>query len=167
MLDFHYWARDRTLDAVEPLTSEQFTRDMGSSFRSIRDTLAHLYFAEWGWYSRWHGQSPTAWPSAERFPDVASLRAAWKEHETQMRALVEEVGEANLGRAFEYRLIDGTPGKTPFWQMVQHMVNHGTYHRGQVTTMLRQLGMPPGKSKDLITFYRERRDGQSEARASA
>ena len=55
LIDFHYWARDRVLDAAELLTPEQFTRDMGGSFKSIRDTLAHLYSAEWAWYQRWHG----------------------------------------------------------------------------------------------------------------
>jgi len=53
LLDYHYWARDRLLEATSALTPEQFTRDLGSSFRSIRDTLAHIYFAEWAWYSRW------------------------------------------------------------------------------------------------------------------
>ena len=46
LLDFHYWARDRMLDAIEPLTPEQWTRDLGSSFRSVRDTVAHIYAAE-------------------------------------------------------------------------------------------------------------------------
>ena len=53
LVDFHYWARDRLLDSIERLTPEQFTRDMGNSFPSIRDTVAHLHAAEWAWYSRW------------------------------------------------------------------------------------------------------------------
>jgi uncharacterized damage-inducible protein DinB len=56
----------------------------------------------------------------------------------------------------EYRLFSGATGVSPFWQLLQHVVNHASYHRGQVTTMLRQLGAPPAKSTDLITFYRER-----------
>ena len=60
LVDYHYWARDRLLDALEPLTAEQFTRDLGSSFKSIRDTVVHVYAAEWAWYMRWHGQSPAA-----------------------------------------------------------------------------------------------------------
>ena len=53
LLDYHYWARDRLLDAIEPLTPEQYTRDLGNSFKSIRDTVAHVHAAEWAWYSRW------------------------------------------------------------------------------------------------------------------
>jgi uncharacterized damage-inducible protein DinB len=52
-------------------------------------------------------------------------------------------------------MLDGRPGATPFWQMLQHVVNHASYHRGQVTTMLRQMGVAPGRSMDMIAFYRE------------
>ena len=93
LLDYHYWARDRLLDAIEPLTPEQFTRDLGSSFKSIRDTVVHTYAAEWAWYMRWQGQSPTALVPADQFPDVAALRAAWTAHETNMRGYVDALGE--------------------------------------------------------------------------
>ena len=65
LVDYHYWARDRVLDAAESLTPEQFTRDLGSSFRSVRDTLTHLYSAERNWHSRWQGVSPTSMLSPE------------------------------------------------------------------------------------------------------
>ena len=157
LLDYHYWARDRLLEAVEPLTPEQFTRDMGSSFRSIRDTLTHIYAAEWAWHSRWMGKSPTALLPSDMFPDVASLRATWAEHEAKMRSFVDGLGDAGIARVFEYTLINGQPGASPFWQMLQHVVNHASYHRGQITTMLRQVGASPAKPMDLIAFYRTRR----------
>ena len=156
LLDFHYWARDRALDAVGALTPEQFTRDMGSSFKSVRDTLAHLYSAEWAWYQRWQGMSPTALLPADQFPDVESLKAAWSDHEAKMRAFLESLGDEGVSRVFDYKLLSGQAGSTVFWQMLQHVVNHGSYHRGQLTTMLRQLGAAPAKSMDLIGFYRER-----------
>lgn len=156
LVDYHYWARDRMLDAVAPLTPEQFTRDLGNSFRSVRDTLTHIYFAEWAWHLRWIGQSPTAPLQPDMFADVAALRQAWQEHEAKMRAFLERTGEDGLSRVIEYKLISGQPGASILWQMLQHVVNHATYHRGQVTTMLRQLGAAPPKSMDLIVFYRER-----------
>jgi uncharacterized damage-inducible protein DinB len=156
LLDFHYWARDRMLEALEPLTPEQFTRDLGSSFRSIRDTVAHTYAAEWVWYMRWRGTSPTALLSADQFPDVATLRRTWVEHEQHVRALLAEIGEAGVERVMSYTLLSGASSASPFWQMLQHVVNHASYHRGQVTTMLRQLGAEPAMSCDMITFYRER-----------
>jgi uncharacterized damage-inducible protein DinB len=57
---------------------------------------------------------------------------------------------------FEYKLMSGHPGKSPFGQMLAHVVNHGSYHRGQVTTLLRQLGAAPPKSTDMITYQRLR-----------
>jgi uncharacterized damage-inducible protein DinB len=156
LIDYHYWARDRMLDAVSQLHPEQFTRDLGNSFRSVRDTLAHLYAAEWIWLSRWLGKSPTTLPSADRFPDFASVSAALREIEGKVRAFVDGLDASGLERVVEYKSTVGVPGASVVWHMLQHVVNHGTYHRGQVTTMLRQLGATPPKSQDLIAFYRER-----------
>ena len=155
LVDYHYWARDRVLAAAELLPPDQFTREMGSSFRSVRDTLAHIYAAEWAWHQRWIGQSPTGLPAGE-FPDVASLRAKWTALESDVRAFLEGAGESGLDRVFDYTMIDGRTGSSVFWHMLQHVVNHATYHRGQVTTLLRQLGAAPPESMDLIRFYRTR-----------
>jgi len=159
LLDYHYWARDRILTAAEALTPEQFTRDLGSSFKSVRDTLVHLFAAENAWCMRWHGASPTALVPPDSFSDVASLRSAWTELEAKVRKYVEENGEAGVTRVIDYKLLSGTPGSSPLWQMLQHVVNHGSYHRGQVTTMIRQLGGTPAKSLDMIGFYREQTKG--------
>jgi uncharacterized damage-inducible protein DinB len=156
LLDYHYWARDRMLEAVEPLTPEQYTRDLGNSFASVRDTVVHTYSAEWVWYLRWAGTSPTSAIDPSQFPDVATIRAAWKSQEEKIRLFLASLGPGNLDRTFEYRTLAGQESKSVFWHMLQHVVNHATYHRGQITTMLRQLGCPPPKSQDLIAFYRER-----------
>ena len=155
LLDFHYWARDRLLDAVEPLSPEQFTRDMGSSFRSVRDTLAHIYSAEWIWLSRWRGVSPPAMLAPEIFPDLAAVRTAWREHESEMNAFLNGLDEEGIHQRIEYTTTGGQPMAAVLWRLVQHVVNHASYHRGQVTTMLRQLGATPPKSMDLVVFYRE------------
>jgi uncharacterized damage-inducible protein DinB len=156
LLDYHYWARDRVLDAASALTEDQFSREIGGSFGSVRNTLAHIYSAEWAWYSRWQGTSPTAALPLDQFPDVASIRGVWAAHEARMRAFLEGLGEHGVIRVFEYKAISGQPGSSVFWQMLQHVVNHASYHRGQVTTLLRQLGAAPPRSMDLIAFYRER-----------
>jgi uncharacterized damage-inducible protein DinB len=156
LLDYHYWARDRLFEALEPLSAEQVNRDMGNSFKSIRDTVTHLYAAEWAWYSRWQGTSPDKLLPADMFPDLAAVRLAWTDLEAKIRAYLEELGDANVTKVIEYKLLSGQAGASPFWQMLQHVVNHASYHRGQVTTMLRQLGAQPAKSLDMITFYRRR-----------
>ena len=153
MLDYHYWARDRVLDALEPLPVDLYERDLGNSFKSIRETVTHIFAAEWAWYERWQGRSPTALVAADRFPTRAALRSAWDDHERQMRAFVDQLGP-DVDRVINYTLMSGAPGSSPVWQMVQHVVNHASYHRGQITTMLRQVGAQPPKPVDMIAYYR-------------
>jgi uncharacterized damage-inducible protein DinB len=154
MIDYHYWARDRLLDSIEPLDAEQYNRDLGNSFPSIRATATHIYAADWAWYQRWMGESPAALLPTDRFADLAALRAAWVDLETKVRAFVNGLGDAGVDRVIEYKLLSGHPGASPVWQMVQHVVNHASYHRGQITTMLRQLGAQPPKPLDMIAYYR-------------
>jgi uncharacterized damage-inducible protein DinB len=156
LLDYHYWARDRVLAAAEALTPEQFSRNLGNSFPSVRDTLVHLFSADWVWCTRWEGETPQAMLDPAIFPDVATLRAAWTDHERRVRAILAQLGENGVTKTIEYRTFNGLAQAQPFWQLLQHLVNHGSYHRGQVTTMLRQLGAAPPKSLDLVSFYRER-----------
>jgi uncharacterized damage-inducible protein DinB len=157
LLDYHYWARDRVYSALEPLTAGQFTRDLGNSFGSIRDTVAHLYGADWVWRSRWDGESPAALPDPAGFPDLTSIRAAWAAEEARVRAVLTRLGPDGVLRPLPYER-NGVRQQQPFAHMLQHLVNHGSYHRGQVTTMLRQVGAAPPQAMDLIAFYRERAD---------
>ena len=157
LVDYHYWARDRVLDAVDALEPEQYVKDLGSSFKSVRDTVVHTYGAEWIWYSRWIGDAPSSLPDPEVFPDVASVRVPWKAQEEKVRLFVRSLASSDqLGRVFKYRLMNGQPAESAFAHMLQHVVNHASYHRGQITTMLRQLGAPAPKSQDMIFFFRER-----------
>ena len=156
LLDYHYWARDRVLEAVAPLTLEQFTRDLGNSFKSVRDTLVHTYGAEWIWYQRWTGESPTALPDPAGFPNLESISAVWIDQEKKIRVFLDGLEPAEIEKVLHYRAMTGQALASVFRHMLQHVVNHATYHRGQVTTMLRQLGAPGPKSQDLIAFYRER-----------
>ena len=157
LVDYHYWARDRMLDAVDVLTPEQYTKELASSFTSVRATVVHIYGAEWNWYLRWVSNSPTGFPDTAAFPDVAAIRTAWREQEQKVRLLVDSLAKANqLDRVLRYRTFDGQEMESAFSHMLQHVVNHATFHRGQVTTLLRQLGAPPPKPQDLIRFYRER-----------
>jgi uncharacterized damage-inducible protein DinB len=155
LLDYHYWAQQRMFDALELLSPEQWTRPLESSFKSIRDTAVHIWGAEKVWCARWKGVSPSGLQSSDAFPTAHSLRIASRELEGEVRGVVREVGAQGVDRRFEYKTLAGTPQSSLFWQTVQHMVNHATYHRGQLTTMLRQVDANPPKGMDLIAFYRE------------
>src|SRR5260221_11659340 len=113
LLDYHYWARDRMFDALDALTPDQATRSLGGSFTSIHDTVAHLYAAEVIWYARWQGDSPAALLTGAAFPDLATVRGAWTEHELKMRAFLEQLGEAGLTRVIGFKMLTGQPASSP------------------------------------------------------
>jgi len=133
---YNRWANGRTLDAVEKLDPAAFLKNLGNSFASIHATLVHIAGAEWAWLRRWHGDSPSTLPTGD-FPTVASLRERFQSLDREREAFLAGVTEE------------------PLVQSMQHVVNHGTYHRGQVTTMLRQLGATP-IGTDMSRFYLER-----------
>ena len=155
LFDYNAWANRRSLTVAAALTPEQFTKPMGSSFSSVRDTLAHIYGAEWVWLERFQGRSPASLPGAAEFHDIASLQQRWNENESRLLGFVRGLTQADLDRVMEYKTLKFGVYRNPLWQSMQHLVNHGTYHRGQVTTLLRQLGAQPILT-DLMHFYRER-----------
>ena len=149
------WANARDLEACAALTQEQFTRALGSSFTSVRDTLAHILGAQWIWNERFQGRATTSLPKTDQYPDIASLRGAWPPVERDLHAFLGGLSAADIGSSFEYRDSKGNSHRNVLGETLQHLANHGTYHRGQVTTLLRQLGAKP-VSTDMIAFYRER-----------
>jgi uncharacterized damage-inducible protein DinB len=155
LYDYNAWANHRSLDAASALTTEQFVRPMSSSFSSVRDTLAHIYGGEWVWLERFQGRSPSSLPDTTQFQDIASLRERWNELEARLLGFVRGLTQADLDRVFEYKTLKYGIYRNPLWESMQHLANHGTYHRGQVTTLLRQLGAQP-IATDLMHFYRER-----------
>jgi uncharacterized damage-inducible protein DinB len=155
LYDFDAWANQRILSACAPLSDEQFTRDLGNSFRSVRDTLFHICGAEWIWLERWHGRSPDAIPSPADYLNLEAVRRRWAEIERDLLDYVASLTPEDLQRVMHFKTLAGVPHSQPLWQCLQHVANHSTYHRGQVTTMLRQLGAKP-VSTDMIVFYRER-----------
>jgi uncharacterized damage-inducible protein DinB len=128
---------------------------MGSSFGSVRDTLAHIWGAEWIWLERFQGRSPSSLPDPTQFQDMATLRERWDELEARLLTFVRGLAQSDLDRAFEYKTLKFGAYRNPLCESMQHLVNHGTYHRGQVTTLLRQHGAQP-IATDLMHFYRER-----------
>jgi uncharacterized damage-inducible protein DinB len=154
LYDYNSWANHRVLDACAPLTAEQFSRDLKSSFPSVRATLEHIMWAEWLWLERWKGHSHAGQLGGE-FANLAAIRARWNSIEADLQGFVRGLRAADIDRAVEYRNTKGQAFTNPMHQMLRHLVNHGTYHRGQITMMLRQLGAAP-VATDLIAFYRER-----------
>ena len=144
LYDYNYWARDRQLEACSKLSEEQVLRPMGNSFSSLRDTLAHLLGAEWIWLERFRGRSPQSWPSwLEEIQTTNSIRERWATVEAGMRDYIGSLSDEALGRDLTYLNTQGVLTTYLLWQALFHLSNHQSYHRGQVTTLLRQLGGAP------------------------
>lgn len=154
LYDYNYWARDRQLEACRALTPEQLRRPMGSSFSSVRDTLAHLLVVEWVWHERWRGREPRTLPGVEegisfeemsrrwndQFPALEKIEGRWRGVERDIRDFLAALAEKDLAREVRYQNFRGETWAYPLWRAMLHVVNHQTYHRGQITTLLRQLG---------------------------
>lgn len=138
--EYNKWANARMLDAASKLTSEQFLADLQSSHRSVRDTLAHTLAAEWIWLERWKGTSPKALIAATDFPTLESVRERWTQVENDYTEFFSGLSDEALATVIAYTNTKGERWEYPLGSMIQHLMNHSTYHRGQVTTMLRQLG---------------------------
>src|SRR5258708_12057106 len=147
MYEYDWWANNRVLQAAAALSDEQFTRDLGGSFRSVRDTLLHIVSGEWGWLAYWKEPNPNAaftkdlWNRhdalfhPEAFPNAGTVQRKWAEVEKEQAEFVNGVTNESLLRMLPVR---GT--QITLAHLMQHMANHSTYHRGQVAVMMRQLG---------------------------
>jgi uncharacterized damage-inducible protein DinB len=128
---------------------------VASSFASVCGTLAHLVGAEWIWLRRWQGESPTTFPDWVATAALADLRSRLSAVEQEREALLAGMADADLDRPVSYRQLSGKAFSEPLGDLMRHVVNHSTYHRGQVATQFRQLGVKP-PSTDLIVFLRRK-----------
>lgn len=151
---FNTWAQKRMFVTTAALTVDELTRDMKNSFPSVRDTLIHSVSGDWVWLTRWQGTSPTEFPNADDLKTHEHIVARWRAIDTDRRAYLASLDEDSLDRVVAYTSFAGLSFAFPFWQMLRHVVNHATYHRGQVTTMVRQLGHTV-QPTDMILLYQE------------
>lgn len=170
LYEYDRWANNRVLRAALALNDEQFTRDLGGSFRTVRDALVHIVGGEWGWLTYWKEPSPSAafvkelWDRhnalfrPEAFPDVAAVRSKLAEIEREQAEFVNGVTDESLQRMLPLR---GT--QISLGHLMQHLANHSTYHRGQVALMMRQLGAKP-LATDFHVFLVDRRGESTTAK---
>lgn len=155
LYDFNAWANQRVLDSCAALRPEQFVRTIVSSYPSVRETLAHIVTGEWVWLELWLGRmhpAPERKSFAEQFTDIGSIRAGWSEVEKERRRFLDTLTPADLDHVIEYTSLMGNRCAYTLRRMMQHVVNHSTYHRGQLTTMLRQLGAEPCAT-DYLRYF--------------
>ena len=141
LFDYTEYANNLVLDAAQGLTEEQQRHDFKISHGTIHGTLTHMAGDEWIWLERWRGTSHSRiWTEAD-FADIPSLRARWRQIEEERRQLLDDLSEERLHQDLSYKKIKGEPFTLPLVEQMQHVVNQGTLHRGQVVGMIRQLGV--------------------------
>lgn len=154
LFDYNYWANHRVLEAAEKITSEQFTAPAKLSHGSVRGALAHILAAEIVWRLRCQeGISPSVLPGEADFPTLESLRLRWAEEERAIRAYLTGLTDEMLNSPVRYTTTKGVPQATILWQVLAHVVNHGTQFRAEAGVTLSQFGHSPG-DLDFIHFIR-------------
>lgn len=151
---YNRWANARVLEVIAGLSEDRLTAPIESSFPSILGTFAHIVAAEWVWLRRWRGENPTAFPDWLAAPSLAGLREKLAEVETERDAFLGSLRDQDAERPLDYRTLAGTPFQNRLADLLVHVVNHSSYHRGQLTTMFRQVGAEP-VATDFVVFKRE------------
>jgi uncharacterized damage-inducible protein DinB len=141
---YHVWATHRLLEAVSPVSAEDYQRDMGLFFKSIHGTLNHMLVAEHLlWYARFSkGASPVLALNAEIEPHRERLAQALKGGSANWTSLIGTWPAERFDGQLDYRTSKGDPLSLPFAATLAHVFNHATHHRGQITAALTAMGQP-------------------------
>jgi uncharacterized damage-inducible protein DinB len=163
LLEYNRWANERLLEkaALVPAPA-YFAASPGLSFGSLHATLVHTLVGEIVWLARWRGGKPPDTLrdarqadrlAREQIPTFAALQEMWMEQQTRLASfaagLTDELVEAVLSYEDQY----GNMWSQPLWQLISHLVNHGTQFRAEAAVRLTQLGLSPG-DLDLIVWLR-------------
>ena len=155
LLIYTLWADRRLLKAAAEVRPEDLVRDTGSSFPSLLATFAHILGAQRVWLARFAGRALDRVPGLDDFPSFAALVAGFEETAAEMEFFLAALNDEQLKAEIAWTNTRGESYALPLWQPVLQLVNHSSYHRGQLVTMLRQMGYAAPQT-DLSYFFIER-----------
>jgi len=153
---YNLWANRRMAEMLSRLDDGAGDRPIVSSFPSVKQTVLHIWGAEWVWLQRLNGVSPRHFPS---FGFEGGLQQAvdhWLETSGEFLGFVENTSEEFLLTTLDFTTLSSGPQSQRAFEMIHHCFNHSTYHRGQLVTMGRQLGLNEIPSTDFIFYLREK-----------
>ena len=140
-LRYTAWASARLVEAASKLAAEELAHDFKTSEKSVVGTLAHVFAADRVWWHRVNGTVPVKFIDPDKDFRIDTLQTEWPALLAQWEQFIAAKDEAALAGKIEYKDLKGNPYATPLWQIVLHVVNHGTHHRAQTINMLRQCGI--------------------------
>jgi len=152
-LEYTAWASARLVGAAGALSAEELTRDFRTADHSVLGTLVHVYAADRVWLGRIQGNPPARFIDPEKDMHLAVLQNDWPALHQRWKAWAAGQTDDSIRAKAAYKDLKGNAYETPLWQIVLHLVNHGSHHRGQVSGFLRAMGHAP-PPLDLIAFYR-------------
>jgi len=150
LLDYHYWAMRKTLSRIAALPGEIYREPLVSVFPSLSHVVKHLHDAEQIWCNRISEGAYS--PSESDLNDVREATAAFDRVERDIGRFARA---QDPHKVIRYRNSKGEEYANSLAEIIYHLVNHGTYHRGNITAMLRQLGHQ-GVATDYIVYLREK-----------
>jgi uncharacterized damage-inducible protein DinB len=156
LYEYNYWANHCLLDKAAELDPELWSAPAEVSFGSLRETLTHVLSTEWIWRQRIQaGISPATFPLEIAFPTVDPLREYWLKEEAHMLGHLKSLTHEDFSRTVQYKNTKGASYENPLWQILLHVVNHGTQFRSEAAVILTQFGRSPG-DLDYILFLRQK-----------
>jgi uncharacterized damage-inducible protein DinB len=151
-LDYTAWASARLVEAAAALPPEQLTHDFQTADKSVLGTLVHVFGADRIWLARVKGVTPGPYLTDADY-HLSVLQTTWPEVLGEWRWRAAGWTDETVTTAISYTDMRGNQWTQPLWQLILHVVNHGTHHRGQASGFLRALGHKP-PVLDLVAFYR-------------
>lgn len=154
LADYIIWADNIAIEWLNQINDEQWNQAIVSSFGSIKQTAIHIASAEKIWIDFWTNAANPVYLSTEFKGTKNELIEIWKKASAGLKNFIEKYPEENYQQQVTLKKPNGEEARMEFSQTFPHMVNHSTYHRGQLVTMLRQVGFTKLSSTDLFTYYR-------------
>ncbi len=157
MARYNAWANARLYRMAVALPDPLYRRDVGVYFKSLHGTLNHLLTADRIWMRRLTGvgDHPNRL-DAIVFDDLPSLTAAREQEDKRITHFVEQLTESCFEEFLDYRTLNGTPQRQTRGEILAHLFNHQTHHRGQAHAILTMLGITDPQLLDLLIMQRER-----------
>ncbi len=156
MAAYNTWANQKILEIILTLPEEKQKQELPSSFKSLYDTVLHMWNAESAWWQRMKLQERIQAPSEYFKGSFVELSASLAQQNYLWQDWVDQATDAALEHVFQYQNNKKEQFKQPIFQMLLHVFNHGTYHRGQLINMLRQLGIEKLPQTDFIVWSRKK-----------
>ena len=155
LFDYHHWAADKLFDALGDVSAAELDKPWGGSFKTARALLRHIVGAEQLWLERFGGNSPKTMPEMPAGWSGADYVGEWRKVKAREQVFVKGLTQQKLDGSLSYTNMKGENHTFPLADILTHVVNHGTYHRGQLTHLLRDLGRQ-GVSTDYVAWLATR-----------